>query len=110
TPAAVTSYLFVSTSCQNVKALQKLKSALGLPLRFGWNGDPCVPQQHPWSGVDCQFDSVKVKWFIDGLGLDNQGLRGSLPDDISKLSHLQIMQVLEGDLGLTSACSRGVAV
>lgn len=50
-----------------VRALQKLKSALGLPLRFGWNGDPCVPQQHPWSGVDCQYDSTISKYVIDGL-------------------------------------------
>ncbi|KAL7603559.1 hypothetical protein Lser_V15G16427 [Lactuca serriola] len=81
------------TSIDEVKALQKLKSALGLPLRFSWNGDPCVPQQHPWSGVDCQFDNAKIKWFIDGLGLDNQGLRGFLPDDISKLTHLQNMNL-----------------
>ncbi|GMH26946.1 hypothetical protein Nepgr_028789 [Nepenthes gracilis] len=72
-----------------VSALQSLKSALELPHRFGWNGDPCVPQQHPWSGADCHFDSSKSKWFIDGLGLDNQGLRGFLPADISRLAHLQ---------------------
>ncbi|KAJ6853340.1 putative leucine-rich repeat receptor-like serine/threonine-protein kinase [Iris pallida] len=77
------------TSKEEVTALQNLKNSLGLPLRFGWNGDPCVPQQHPWSGVDCQFDSRSGKWGIDGLGLDNQGLRGTLPDDISKLRHLQ---------------------
>ncbi|MQL69060.1 hypothetical protein Taro_001348 [Colocasia esculenta] len=50
-----------------VGALQVLKNALELPLRFGWNGDPCVPQQHPWSGVDCQFDGKSGKWVIDGL-------------------------------------------
>ncbi|PSS24626.1 Leucine-rich repeat receptor-like serine/threonine-protein kinase [Actinidia chinensis var. chinensis] len=72
-----------------VRALQTLKNALGLPLRFGWNGDPCVPQQHPWSGADCQFDRTSSKWVIDGLGLDNQGLRGLLPNDMSKLRHLQ---------------------
>ncbi|CAA2947298.1 leucine-rich repeat receptor-like serine threonine- kinase At2g14440 [Olea europaea subsp. europaea] len=72
-----------------VRALQKLKTALRLPLRFGWNGDPCVPQQHPWSGVDCQYDRTISKYVIDGLGLDNQGLRGSLLEDISRLHHLQ---------------------
>ncbi|KAG9439259.1 hypothetical protein H6P81_019424 [Aristolochia fimbriata] len=78
------------TSAGEVRALQTLKNALGLPLRFGWNGDPCVPQQHPWSGVDCQFNkNGGGLWVIDGLGLDNQGLRGTLPDDISKLIHLQ---------------------
>ncbi|KAG0477350.1 hypothetical protein HPP92_014191 [Vanilla planifolia] len=72
-----------------VSDLQNLKTSLSLPLRFGWNGDPCVPQQHPWSGVDCQYDSKSVKWVIDGLGLDNQGLKGFLPSDISKLKHLE---------------------
>ncbi|CAN6175494.1 unnamed protein product [Urochloa humidicola] len=74
---------------QEVSALRTLKGSLGLPLRFGWNGDPCVPQQHPWSGVDCQFDNTKGNWVIDGLGLDNQGLRGVIPGDISKMQYLQ---------------------
>ncbi|XP_062162540.1 receptor-like protein 4 [Alnus glutinosa] len=77
------------TSLEEVGALQTLKKVLGLPLRLGWNGDPCVPQQHPWSGADCQFNSTGNKWVIDGLGLDNQGLRGFLPDDISRLHHLK---------------------
>ncbi|XP_043690437.1 receptor-like protein 4 [Telopea speciosissima] len=77
------------TLAQEVKALQVLKNALGLPLRLGWNGDPCVPQQHPWSGIDCQFDGNSSKWVIDGLGLDTQGLRGFLPNNISQLLHLQ---------------------
>ncbi|XP_073311797.1 receptor-like protein 4 isoform X1 [Primulina huaijiensis] len=72
-----------------IRTLQRLKSALGLPPRFGWNGDPCVPQQHPWNGVDCQYDRTLRKHVIVGLGLDNQGLRGFLPIDISKLQHLQ---------------------
>ena len=50
-----------------VEALQKLKGALGLPLRLGWNGDPCVPEQHPWSGVDCQYNRSISKHVIDGL-------------------------------------------
>ncbi|XP_031279385.1 receptor-like protein 4 [Pistacia vera] len=74
---------------EEVRALQTLKNSLGLPHRLGWNGDPCVPKQHPWRGADCQFDKTSNKWVIDGLGLDNQGLRGFLPIDISRLRHLQ---------------------
>ncbi|KAL6574017.1 Receptor-like protein 4 [Orobanche hederae] len=74
---------------EEIRALHKLKDALGLPLRFGWNGDPCAPEQHPWSGIDCQYDTNISKHVIDGLVLDNQGLRGVLPDDISRLRHLQ---------------------
>ncbi|KAI4365138.1 hypothetical protein MLD38_021153 [Melastoma candidum] len=81
------------TLVDEVRALQKLKKSLALPQRLGWNGDPCIPQQHPWVGADCQFDPVKSKWVIDGISLDNQGLRGSLPKEISKLSHLQTLNL-----------------
>ncbi|KAI4342991.1 hypothetical protein MLD38_027547 [Melastoma candidum] len=77
------------TSSAEVSALKTLKTALELPVRLGWNGDPCVPQQHPWSGADCQYNSTSNSWEIDGLRLDNQGLRGSLPTEISMLQHLQ---------------------
>lgn len=50
-----------------VRALQTLKNALELPPRLGWNGDPCVPQQHPWRGVDCQLNKSIGSWVIDGL-------------------------------------------
>ncbi|KAG5023376.1 hypothetical protein JHK85_019718 [Glycine max] len=81
------------TISEEVSALQTLKKALGLPPRFGWNGDPCVPQQHPWFGVDCQLNKSSGSWIIDGLGLDNQGLKGFLPDDISRLLNLQILNL-----------------
>lgn len=58
-----------------VRGLQSLKNALGLPLRLGWNGDPCVPQQHPWSGADCQFDKTSNKWVIDGMYVNELTLR-----------------------------------
>ncbi|XP_027347812.1 receptor-like protein 4 [Abrus precatorius] len=78
---------------EEVGALQTLKKALGLPPRFGWNGDPCVPQQHPWSGVNCQLNKSSGSWVIDGLVLDNQGLKGFLPNDISRLPNLQILNL-----------------
>ncbi|XP_021726489.1 receptor-like protein kinase At5g59670 [Chenopodium quinoa] len=77
------------TSSAEVSGLQSLKKALQLPHRLGWNGDPCVPRQHPWNGADCRYDGANKRWYIDGLGLDNQGLHGFLPRDVSKLSHLQ---------------------
>ncbi|QCD84387.1 receptor-like protein 4 [Vigna unguiculata] len=86
------------TVLEEVSALQALKKALRLPPRFGWNGDPCVPQQHPWSGVGCQLNKSRGSWVIDGLGLDNQGLKGFLPDDISKLPNLQILNLSRNDI------------
>ena len=56
-----------SYNCTLVTALQLLKKALQLPDRLGWNGDPCSPQQHPWNGADCRYDSTKGSWYIGGL-------------------------------------------
>ncbi|MCO5554916.1 hypothetical protein L7F22_008454 [Adiantum nelumboides] len=81
------------TTDTEVWALQSLKKSLGLPPRLGWNGDPCVPQEHPWNGVDCQFDYETGSWSIDGLDLDNQGLRGYLSNDISHLQNLQSLNL-----------------
>ncbi|RDY11557.1 putative leucine-rich repeat receptor-like serine/threonine-protein kinase, partial [Mucuna pruriens] len=86
------------TISEEVSALQTMKKTLGLPPRFGWNGDPCVPQQHPWSGVDCQLDKSSGSWVVDGLGLDNQGLKGFLPDDISRLLNLQILNLSRNNI------------
>ncbi|KAM3365875.1 hypothetical protein ACQJBY_015470 [Aegilops geniculata] len=104
----------MKTLTQEVTALRTLKGSLGLPLRFGWNGDPCIPQQHPWSGVDCQFDNTKRQWVIDGLGLDNQGLRGVIPSDVSKLQHLQSINFsgnsIKGNIPLSLGTIPGLRV
>ncbi|KAK6917597.1 hypothetical protein RJ641_018348 [Dillenia turbinata] len=73
-----------------MKTLQTLKSALQLPLRFGWNGDPSVPQQHPWSGVDCHFDSVNNNWVIVGLNLSGNAIRGPIPSSLGSITSLWI--------------------
>lgn len=82
-----------ATLKQEVWALQELKRSLGLPSRLGWNGDPCVPQEHPWNGVDCQFNYDGGSWSIDGLDLDNQGVKGFLTDDISQLGKLKSLNL-----------------
>eukprot|EP00250_Pteridium_aquilinum_P019943 c24635_g1_i1 orf=311-2182(+) len=81
------------TTDTEVWALQSLKKSLGLPPRLGWNGDPCVPQEHPWNGVDCQFNYGRGSWSIDGLDLDNQGIKGFLTSDISLLQSLQSLNL-----------------
>ncbi|XP_024531007.1 receptor-like protein 4 [Selaginella moellendorffii] len=82
-----------TTDPKEVWALQALKNSLALPPRVGWNGDPCVPQEHPWNGINCGFHFDKGGWFIDGLDLDNQGLKGHIAKDISYLTNLQSINI-----------------
>ncbi|KAG0561915.1 hypothetical protein KC19_9G103000 [Ceratodon purpureus] len=81
------------TSADNVWALQRMKQNLELPARLGWNGDPCIPQVHAWYGVNCEFEATVGAWFINGLGLDYQGIRGQLGDSIVALQRLQSLNM-----------------
>ncbi|KAG0615556.1 hypothetical protein M758_5G050700 [Ceratodon purpureus] len=82
-----------ATSNTNLWALQVLKQSLSIPARLGWNGDPCVPQLHPWFGIDCRRDTTSGFWIIDGLDLDSQGLQGVLGDEIGSLTGLQNLNI-----------------
>jgi hypothetical protein len=79
-------------------AMQLLKQSLSLPASQGWNGDPCVPQEHTWFGVNCQFNATKNSWCIHGLYLDVQGVRGVLGEEIGSLSGIQVLNMSHNTL------------
>ncbi|KAJ7247111.1 hypothetical protein O6H91_Y427000 [Diphasiastrum complanatum] len=87
-----------TTVKSQVWALQALKDSLGVPSRLGWNGDPCVPQEHPWIGVDCGYDFTGNAWFLAGLSLSHQGLKGHIAEDISYLPSLQSINMSSNSL------------
>ncbi|KAJ6839640.1 putative LRR receptor-like serine/threonine-protein kinase [Iris pallida] len=48
-----------------------------------WSGDPCLPQQHSWTGVTCS--SGKLARVVT-LNLTSYGISGSLPASIGTLT------------------------
>ncbi|KAK9904354.1 hypothetical protein M0R45_000790 [Rubus argutus] len=68
----------------------------------GWTGDPCLPV--PWNGLGCEAvngDTVITKLDLSSgihRGAD-QGLKGPLPNSITKLTHLTILNL--SDNGFT---------
>lgn len=77
----------------DVLALQGLKQSLDVPAHLGWNGDPCVPQLHPWFGVKCTRDATSGHWIVDGLSLDSQALPGVIGEEIGSLAGLQYLNL-----------------
>ncbi|KAK1375534.1 Leucine-rich repeat receptor-like serine/threonine-protein kinase [Heracleum sosnowskyi] len=70
------------TVTRDVKAMEKLaKSLKNLPP--DWNGDPCLPKQHSWTGVTC---SEEKNTRIISLNLTSFGISGTLPKDIANLT------------------------
>lgn len=64
-----------------------MKENLELPSRLGWNGVSWV------HGKNCEFELTAGAWFINGLGLDYQGIRGQLGDSVAALQHLQSLNM-----------------
>ncbi|KAK8446652.1 hypothetical protein SEVIR_9G519900v4 [Setaria viridis] len=73
------------TATRDVVAMEDLAMSLKNPPP-DWAGDPCLPQQHSWTGVECsQGSPVRVL----SLDLKNHGLSGSLPDSIGNLTGMK---------------------
>ncbi|CAN6290441.1 unnamed protein product [Urochloa humidicola] len=77
------------TATRDVVAMEDLSSSLKNPPP-DWAGDPCLPQQHSWTGVECSEGSpVRVL----SLDLKNHGLSGSLPDSFGNLTGMKTINL-----------------
>uniref|UniRef100_K4AMC9 Malectin-like domain-containing protein n=1 Tax=Setaria italica TaxID=4555 RepID=K4AMC9_SETIT len=77
------------TATRDVVAMEDLAMSLKNPPP-DWAGDPCLPQQHSWTGVECsQGSPVRVL----SLDLKNHGLSGSLPDSIGNLTGMKTINL-----------------
>lgn len=79
------SFPFVHSQSSDASVMQDLKKALNAPSSLGWgDSDPCQ-----WKNVECSKNDNRVI----RIQIGNQGLTGSLPDSLSKLNGLQILEL-----------------
>ncbi|CAD6202380.1 unnamed protein product [Miscanthus lutarioriparius] len=82
------------TATRDVVAMEDLAASLkNLPP--DWAGDPCLPQQHSWTGVECSQGSPMR---VLSLDLKNHGLSGSLPDSIANLTGVKTIYLSGNNL------------
>ncbi|XP_042442919.1 probable leucine-rich repeat receptor-like protein kinase At2g28990 [Zingiber officinale] len=89
-------------------------------VKRSWIGDPCVPQQYPWDGVNCSYGTNPARIIsinlsssalsgsisssfamfaaIKYLDLSYNNLTGSIPDALGALSSLQILNLTGNNL------------
>ncbi|KAI4318395.1 hypothetical protein MLD38_032104 [Melastoma candidum] len=72
------------TVTRDVIAMEDLARSFNNPPS-DWSGDPCLPENHSWTGVKCSQGNVTR---IVSLNLTNAGISGSLPSSISDLTAL----------------------
>lgn len=82
---------FVSVRCQSGDAsvLQDLKKSLNPPSSLGWvDSDPCK-----WQHLQCDKQGRVTR-----IQIGHQGLTGSLPESLNKLTSLQVLEVQQNQL------------
>ncbi|XP_044479485.1 LRR receptor-like serine/threonine-protein kinase IOS1 [Mangifera indica] len=72
----------------NIKSLYKMKD---------WQGDPCLPQDYLWAGLDCKFNGYDPPRIIS-LDLSSNGLTGEIPPYISNLTMIQQLDLSNNSL------------
>ncbi|KAJ9561028.1 hypothetical protein OSB04_006188, partial [Centaurea solstitialis] len=78
-----------TTLSRDAMALQRFKQSLRNPPD-DWNGDPCLPKEHPWYGIRCsEVNQVRIV----SLNLTGLSLRGTLPKEIARLTALKELRL-----------------
>ncbi|KAL6969815.1 hypothetical protein U1Q18_029528 [Sarracenia purpurea var. burkii] len=79
----------LSTVLDQVIAMRALKESLRVPVRMGWNGDPCTPTNwDAWEGVTCHPNKDETALVVSQIDLGSQGLKGYISDQIGCLTNL----------------------
>ncbi|XP_019056481.1 PREDICTED: probable LRR receptor-like serine/threonine-protein kinase At1g07550 isoform X3 [Tarenaya hassleriana] len=78
-------------------AMENIQAAYGLDI-IGWQGDPCVPKQFMWDGLNCSIPDMSTPPRIVSLDLSSRGLRGTIAPSIQNLTKLQQLDLSNNNL------------
>ncbi|XP_039017571.1 probable LRR receptor-like protein kinase At1g51890 [Hibiscus syriacus] len=74
------------TNDRDVDAIVNIQSMYG--LKRNWQGDPCLPKNFLWKGLNCTYDDTNPQRIIS-LNLSSSNLNGEIPNVIANLTQLQ---------------------
>ncbi|XP_022144056.1 LRR receptor-like serine/threonine-protein kinase IOS1 [Momordica charantia] len=77
----------------DVDVIRNIKSTYG--ILKDWVGDPCVPREYPWEGIDCTYETTPR---IVSLNLSSSGLAGEISSYISNLEMIQTLDLSNNNL------------
>ncbi|CAA7032175.1 unnamed protein product [Microthlaspi erraticum] len=85
------------TDESHVVAMKNIETTYGLS-RINWQGDPCVPQQLRWDGLNCSNTNMSLPPIIISLNLSSSGLTGSIATAIQNLTLLERLDLSNNNL------------
>ncbi|WZY84179.1 hypothetical protein YC2023_030563 [Brassica napus] len=87
----------LETNQDDVVAIKGIQNTYGL-TRITWNGDPCVPKQFMWDGLNCNSLDISTPPIITSLNLSSSQLTGIIAPGINDLIHLQELDLSNNNL------------
>ncbi|KAL1194263.1 putative LRR receptor-like serine/threonine-protein kinase [Cardamine amara subsp. amara] len=88
----------VETNEDDAAAIKNVQDAYGFS-KISWQGDPCVPKQYMWVGLNCNFsDDMSTPPNITFLDLSANGLTGIITHAIKNLTHLEVLVLSSNNL------------
>ncbi|XP_019095498.1 PREDICTED: probable LRR receptor-like serine/threonine-protein kinase PAM74 isoform X1 [Camelina sativa] len=75
------------TNESDVLAITNIEATYGLS-RISWQGDPCVPQEYVWDGLNCCSINMSTPPRITSLNLSSSGLNGTIAAGLQNLTQL----------------------
>ncbi|OAO95441.1 hypothetical protein AXX17_AT5G59060 [Arabidopsis thaliana] len=86
------------TNENDVVAVKNIEAAYKLS-RIRWQGDPCVPQQYAWDGLNCSNNTdISTPPRITSLNLSSSGLTGTIAAAIQNLTQLEKLDLSNNKL------------
>ncbi|AET01542.2 LRR receptor-like kinase plant [Medicago truncatula] len=83
------------THQDDVDTIMNIKNTYGVSRN--WQGDPCVPVNYMWEGVNCTIDANSIPR-ITSLNLSSSGLTGEISSSILKFTILQYLDLSNNSL------------
>ncbi|CAN6862878.1 unnamed protein product [Brassica oleracea] len=81
----------------SVVSVQNIKTSYRIS-KNSWQGDPCVPQQLMWEGLNCRITDKSTPPRITYLNLSSSGLTGTIADYIQNLTQLETLDLSNNNL------------
>ncbi|XP_042441599.1 probable LRR receptor-like serine/threonine-protein kinase At1g05700 [Zingiber officinale] len=84
----------IETSTNDVDAINDIKELYR--VKRSWIGDPCVPQQYPWDGVNCSYETNPAR--IISINLSSSGLSGSISSSFHMFAAIKYLDLSYNNL------------
>uniref|UniRef100_A0A1J3IT16 Putative LRR receptor-like serine/threonine-protein kinase n=1 Tax=Noccaea caerulescens TaxID=107243 RepID=A0A1J3IT16_NOCCA len=87
----------METNEDDVAGIKNVQDTYGLS-RISWQGDPCVPKQFLWDGLNCNNSDISTPPTITSLDLSASGLTGIITQAIRNLTNLEKLDLSNNNL------------